>query len=67
MCFAIPGKVVEIEGDKVVVDYEIETREGKSLLDVKIGDYVILSGGFVIKKVPEQDAIEAIKLVRENL
>ena len=58
MCFAIPGKVIEVDGDKVVVDYEVEKREVESLLDVKVGEWVIVSNKMVIKKVPENEAID---------
>jgi len=65
MCFAIPGKVVEIEGDKVIVDYEIEKREVTDILGVSVGDYVIVSNKIIIKIVPREEALEAIGMVKD--
>ena len=62
MCFAIPGKVVEIEGDNVVVDYVTEKRDVKTLLDVEVGDYVIVGGKMILEKVPEKDALHTIEI-----
>ncbi|MFH1308017.1 MAG: HypC/HybG/HupF family hydrogenase formation chaperone [archaeon] len=65
MCFAIPGKVVKVDGENIEVDYKSEKRTAKSLISVKEGEYVIVSVGFVIKKVPEKDALEAYKMLDE--
>jgi hydrogenase assembly chaperone HypC/HupF len=66
MCFAIPGKVVEVKNDEVVVDYETEKRTAKTLFPVEVGDYVYVSGKIVIEKIPEQQALEAIKAFKEK-
>jgi hydrogenase assembly chaperone HypC/HupF len=66
MCFAIPGKVVEVEEEKVVVDYETEKRTAKTLFPVNVGDYVYVSGKIVIEKLPKQQALEAIKAFKEK-
>lgn len=66
MCFAIPGKVVEVDGDKVTVDYEIEKKEVGCVFDVSVGDWVIVSNKIIIKKVPEDEALEAIRFIKGN-
>jgi len=67
MCLAIPGKVIEIKGEDVVVDYQAEKRQVKNMFDdLKMGDYVVVQGGFIIKKVPEKDALEAIEIIASN-
>ncbi len=67
MCFAIPGKVIHVYDDEVIVAYGKEKRNAQaSLIKVKIGDYVIISEGFIIRKIPEKDALEAINLILEN-
>ena len=67
MCFAIPGKVVEVNNDDVIVDYQVEKRQVKNMFDdLKVGDFVVVQGGFVIKKVPEKEALEAIGLITNN-
>ena len=50
MCLAIPGKIKKIEGQKVLVQYPMEERY--ALLGgetVKVGDYVMVQMGVVIK------------------
>ena len=67
MCLAIPGKVIEIKGEDVIMDYQVERRKVKNLFDdLKIGEYVVVSGGFVIKKVPEKEALETIELITSS-
>ena len=58
MCLAIPGKVVKLNGDKAMVDYGGGTiREANaSMVNVKIGDYVIVHAGFIIEKMNEEEA-----------
>lgn len=57
MCLAIPGKIVKIEKDDAVVDYISEKRTGKIVEGTyKVGDYVIIQGGLVIEKIPDEQA-----------
>ena len=67
MCFAVPGKITEINGETARVDIEGVTREANiSLLpDVKTGDYVIVHAGFAIERYDEADAKETLRLLRE--
>lgn len=63
MCLAIPGKIVEIKGSSAVVDYGSEKREANASLidDLKVGDYVIVNAGFVMDKVPEEQALKSLE------
>jgi len=67
MCLAIPMKILEIKGDKGVVEIGGTQREvGLQLQkDVQVGDYVIVHAGFAIQKLDEKDALETIELFRE--
>ncbi|MCJ7570901.1 MAG: HypC/HybG/HupF family hydrogenase formation chaperone [Candidatus Thermoplasmatota archaeon] len=71
MCLAIPGKVVEIESNKyhAIVDYGEGTKRKAniSLVDVKIGDYVLVHAGFAIEVLNKKEARETIALFREML
>ncbi|MBD3164101.1 HypC/HybG/HupF family hydrogenase formation chaperone [Candidatus Woesearchaeota archaeon] len=68
MCLAIPGKIVEIEGEKAVVDYGSEKREARLLNpEIKKGDYVVVQNKLILQAVPEKEAMESIKLWREAL
>ena len=66
MCFAIPGKVIEVNNQDAVVDYGVEKRKVKSFFEINVGDYVLVSNKIVIKKVPEEEALQALKIVAEN-
>ena len=57
MCYAIPGRLIEINGHVGIIDYYGETRN--ILLDgndTSIGDYVYAQGGVLIRKVEEIEA-----------
>ena len=67
MCYAIPGRVVEISGRVATVDYFGEKRKAYTDLieDLKIGDNVYAQGGFVIRKISEEEAGEVLSVWRE--
>jgi hydrogenase expression/formation protein HypC len=57
MCLAIPGKIVEVGENYFVVDYESEKREVNfSMVEVAVGDYVIVKAGVIIAKVNKETA-----------
>ena len=63
LCLAIPGKIIKIEKGFATVDYSGEQRKASTeLVDVEPGDYVIVQAQFVIQKIPEKEALEAIKV-----
>jgi hydrogenase expression/formation protein HypC len=68
---AIPGKIVEIDKKKqsATVDYGSGTKRkaNVSLVDIKIGDYVLVHAGFAIQILDEKDAQETLALFREML
>ena len=65
MCLAVPGKIVSIDGDNARVEYGDEEREiNISMLDAKVGDYIIANAGFAIKKVGEKEALESIEMFK---
>jgi hydrogenase expression/formation protein HypC len=68
MCLAIPMKVVEIEGNKGIVEYTGIKREvGLDLLEnVKVDDWVIIHTGFAISKLNEEEARETLSLLKEG-
>jgi hydrogenase expression/formation protein HypC len=68
MCLAIPGKIVSIKGDIAVVDFGGVQRETNvSLVEARMGDYVVVHAGFAIQTLDEEDARETIKLWEELL
>jgi len=68
MCLAVPGKIISMDGKMAEVDYGGISRETNvSMVDAKVGDYVIIHAGFAIQIIDEDEAKETIKLWQELL
>jgi len=69
MCLAIPAKVVSIQEDKARVDFgEGVLREvNVTLVNVKVGEYVLVHAGYAIQVLSEEEALETIRLWNEIL
>ena len=68
MCLAVPGRIINIKGNIGIVDFNGINREVRlDLVDVKIGDYVIVHTGFAIEKMDEKDALESLDIWKELL
>lgn len=66
MCYAIPAKLIAINGQTGIIDYFGEKR--KILLDLddlKVGDYVYAQGGILVRKIPEAEALEILEHWKE--
>jgi hydrogenase expression/formation protein HypC len=63
LCLAVPGRVVEIEGEVAQVEIGGIRKEASLALvakmGIKVGDYVLIHTGYAITKVDEKEA-EAI-------
>ena len=67
MCVALPGKVIELNGRDAVVDFsgnQVIARAG--LVDVNVGDFVLVHAGCVIQKVTKEQ-MEEMTAEREKL
>jgi hydrogenase expression/formation protein HypC len=69
MCLAIPAKIVKIKEDKAQVDFgEGVLREvNVALVNVKIGEYVLVHAGYAIQVLSEEEALETLRLWNEIL
>jgi hydrogenase expression/formation protein HypC len=69
MCLAIPARVVSVFGDRAEVDFgEKVLREvNVTLVDAKVGDYVLVHAGYAIQKMGEKEALETLSLWDEVL
>ncbi|MFH1519562.1 MAG: radical SAM protein [Candidatus Omnitrophota bacterium] len=66
MCYAIPGKVKEVKGRQVLVDYFGEEKKAiNEFYDIAVGDYICAQGGFVIKKVSADEAKDVLSAWQE--
>jgi len=63
MALMVAGKVVEVRGNRAIVDVEGQLREAKLdfIKDVKPGDYVTIYYGIVLEKVSEEEARETLE------
>ena len=69
MCLAIPARVLEKKGDMAKVDFgEGTLREVNiALVNVNVGEYVIVHAGFAIEVLDEAEAKETLNLWNEIL
>ena len=70
MCLAYPGKVIGLNDDFARVDFgEGTIREGVnvSLVEAKMGDYVLVHAGYAIQVLDEAEARETLKYWQQIL
>ena len=71
MCLSFPGKITDIRDGYALVDYgEYGARENVniSLVDAKVGSYVLVQGGFAIRVLSSEESKETLetwKMIRE--
>ncbi|MFW9785687.1 MAG: HypC/HybG/HupF family hydrogenase formation chaperone [Candidatus Heimdallarchaeota archaeon] len=67
MCLAIPGKILEIEGNSALIDFDGLTQKVIVALiqNPEVGKYVIVHAGYAIEMMNEKDALEAIEQWKE--
>jgi len=67
MCLAIPARIVELEGDRAVVDAMGNRWKAKTTLlpEAKLGDLVLVHAGFAISLVDEEEAKKTWQLIAE--
>jgi hydrogenase expression/formation protein HypC len=69
LCLAIPAKIVSVKEDKAKVDFgEGVLREvNVTLVNAKVGDYVLVHAGYAIQVLDEKEALETLELWNEIL
>jgi hydrogenase expression/formation protein HypC len=63
MCLSFPGKIVEINENLASVDYGqegVRKNINISLVQANLGNYVIVQGGFAIRLLTEEEAMEIL-------
>ena len=69
MCLAIPAKVLEVQGDVAKVDFGqgIIRDVNVTLVEARIGEYVLVHAGYAIQVVDQEEAEETLRLWEEIL
>lgn len=66
MCVAAPGKIIEINGDTAVIDYNgNKVNANIGIIDANIGDYALVHAGLVIQILPDDEAENMLELFEE--
>lgn len=66
MCVAVPGKITEIKGNTAKTDILGNICEANiSLVEAKIGDYILIHAGFAIEVIQKDQAQEMISIFEE--
>ena len=68
MCLAVPAEVKSIDGVMANVDFGGVTRTANiSLVDAKVGDFVIVHAGYAIQILDREEAEKTLELFRQML
>ncbi|UCG70400.1 MAG: HypC/HybG/HupF family hydrogenase formation chaperone [Thermoplasmata archaeon] len=69
MCLAVPGKILSIDEEQIAnVDFGgVERPVNVSLVEVSVGDYVIVHAGYAIQVLSEEDALQSLEMFRQIL
>jgi hydrogenase expression/formation protein HypC len=63
MCLAVPAKVLSTDGAIGKVDFGGSARDvDLTLVDAKVGDYVIVHAGFAIQVLDEREALDTLEI-----
>ncbi|MFH1370965.1 MAG: HypC/HybG/HupF family hydrogenase formation chaperone [Planctomycetota bacterium] len=67
MCLAIPARIIELKGDKAVVDAMGNQFRARTTLlpQAKLGDLVLIHAGFAISMIDEEEAKKTWQLIAE--
>ncbi|MDD1704276.1 MAG: HypC/HybG/HupF family hydrogenase formation chaperone [Methanoregula sp.] len=67
MCVAVPAEVLEIkEGNIGLVDYGNLKQEVRlDLVDVKVGEYVLVHVGFAIQRLSREEGLETLEIFKQ--
>ncbi|MDD1718683.1 MAG: HypC/HybG/HupF family hydrogenase formation chaperone [Methanoregulaceae archaeon] len=67
MCIAIPAEVIEIkDGNVAMVDYgDLQQEIRIDLVDVKVGEFVLVHVGYAIQKLSREEALETREIFRQ--
>ncbi|GAA5262239.1 HypC/HybG/HupF family hydrogenase formation chaperone [Methanocalculus sp. MC3] len=67
MCIAVPAEVIEIrDGNIGLVDFgDLQHEVRLDLVDVKIGEFVLVHVGFAIQRLSREEGLETREIFRQ--
>lgn len=67
MCLAIPAEVKEINGNTAKIDFGggVIREVNISLVEVQVGEYVLVHTGYAIQVIDRKAALETLQLLNE--
>ena len=67
MCIAIPAEVIEIkEGNIGVVDFgDLKQEVRLDLVDVRVGEFVLVHVGFAIQRLSSEEGLETREVFKQ--
>jgi hydrogenase expression/formation protein HypC len=67
MCVAVPAEVLEIKkGNIGLVDYgDLKQEVRLDLVDVKVGEFVLVHVGFAIQRLSREEGFETREIFRQ--
>src|SRR3989337_299947 len=66
MCYAIPGRIIEISNNIALIDYYGERKEALADIEgLQTGDYVFAQGGVIVDRLQEEVAQSILEGWRE--
>ncbi len=68
MCLAVPAEIKAIDGNTATVDYGgVKRTANISLVEAKVGDFVIVHAGYAIQVMDREEAEKTLDIFREML
>lgn len=69
MCLAVPVQVIDIDIESSIAKVEVEgvkVKVSTSLFpQAKVGDFVLVHAGFIIERVPDDEASKMLEAIKE--
>jgi len=67
MCVAVPAEVIEIrDGNIGLVDFgELQQEVRLDLVDVKVGEFVLVHVGFAIQRLSREEGLETLEIFKQ--
>lgn len=67
MCYTIPGKVIGKKDNFVTLEYFNQHKRARNdfISQLEIGDYVYAQAGFVVQRLPSEEALKTLSVWKE--